>query len=100
MTKVDGAYDCVTKTPFGEQKSVLTIVSDGNRFHGTNAAMLGSLDVENGVIDGDRLTWTMKMTLPMAMQLEAEAFIEDDRLMGTITAPNMGTVPFSGKRRA
>lgn len=99
MAKIDGAYDCVTKTPMGDQPSVFTVVTNGDKFHGTNAGPLGSLDVENGKVDGNRLTWTMKMTLPMPMTLEAEAVIEGDVVTATIQAGAFGAMAMTGTRR-
>src|SRR3546814_2213168 len=80
MAIVDGAYDCVTRTPMGDQQSVFTVISNDGTFHGTNASPLGSLDVKGGKVDGNRLTWKMEMTIPMPMTLEAEAIIEGDTL--------------------
>jgi hypothetical protein len=99
MAEVDGAYDCVTKTPLGDQASVFTVIRSGDTFHGTNAGPLGSLDVRNGKVDGNRLTWTMEMTLPMPMTMEAEAVVEGDTLTGTIQLGAFGVAPMTGKRR-
>jgi hypothetical protein len=97
--KVDGAYDCVTKTPMGDQPSVLTVIVDGDRFNGTNAGPLGSLDVKEGKVAGNRLNWVMEMTLPMAMTLKCEAIVAGDKLTGTIDAGAFGTLTMSGTRR-
>ncbi|HEX7783530.1 MAG TPA: hypothetical protein VF509_12050 [Sphingobium sp.] len=99
MAKVDGAYDCVTKTPMGDQPSVFTVVSSGSTFHGTNAGPLGSLDVKDGQVDGNRLTWKMEMTVPMPMVLDAEAFVEGDKLTGTIQLGAFGSAAMTGTRR-
>ncbi|WP_041391668.1 hypothetical protein [Sphingobium sp. SYK-6] len=99
MTKVDGAYDCITKTPMGEQPSVFTIVTDGDRFNGTNAGPLGSLDVKDGKVDGNRLSWTMEMTMPMPMTLKCEAVVNEGTITGTIDAGAFGTLTMSGTRR-
>jgi hypothetical protein len=99
MAEVDGAYDCVTKTPMGDQTSVFTVISNGATFHGTNASPLGSLDVKNGKVEGNRLTWTMDMTIPMPMTLEAEAVVEGDTLTGTIQLGAFGSAAMTGKRR-
>ena len=56
MSQVDGSYDCVTKSPMGDQKSVFTVKSDGGSFTGSNAGAMGALDVENGKVDGNKLT--------------------------------------------
>jgi hypothetical protein len=100
MATVDGAYDCVTKTPMGDQTSVFTVISSGDTFHGTNAGPLGSLDVKDGKVDGNRLTWKMDMTVPMPMTLEAEGVVEGDTLTATVTLGAFGSAAMTGKRRA
>lgn len=99
MATVDGAYDCVTKTPMGDQQSVFTVISNGESFHGVNAGMLGSMDVKDGKVDGNRLTWKMEMTIPMPMTLDAEAVVEGDTLTGTVQAGAFGAMAMTGKRR-
>ena len=99
MSQVDGSYDCVTKSPMGDQKSVFTVSSDGGSFTGQNAGAMGSLDVENGKVDGNKLTWTMNMKVPMPMTLEAEATIDGDTLTGTIKAGAFGSMAMSGTRQ-
>ena len=99
MASVDGAYDCITKTPMGDQASVFTVVSKGDTFHGTNAGALGSLDVKDGTVDGNRLIWKMDMVVPMPMSLECEASIEGDTLTGTIEAGAFGSMAMTGTRR-
>ncbi|MGE4429332.1 MAG: hypothetical protein AB7E05_01160 [Sphingobium sp.] len=99
MASVDGAYDCITKTPMGDQKSVFTVIQTGNAFHGTNAGPLGSLDVTDGKVDGNRLSWKMEMVLPMPMTLDCEAIVEGDTLTGTIQAGGFGAMAMTGTRR-
>ena len=98
MSSVDGNYECVTKSPMGDQKSVFTVKSDGDSFTGQNAGAMGALDVENGKVDGNKLTWTMNMKVPMPMTLEAEATIDGDTLTGTIKAGAFGSMALSGTR--
>ena len=100
MSGVDGSYDCVTKSPMGDQKSVFTVNSDGGSFTGQYAGAMGALDVENGKVDGNKLTWTMAMKVPMPMTLEAEATIDGDTLTGTIKAGAFGSMAMTGTRQA
>ena len=97
---VEGAYECVTKSPMGDQKSVLTVNVDGDTWSGQNAGAMGSLDVENGKVDGNKLTWTMNMKVPMPMTLECEATIDGDALTGTIKAGPFGSMAMTGTRQA
>lgn len=100
MARIDGAYDCVSKTPLGEQKSIFTIVSSGDSFHGTNASPLGALEVRDGVIDGNRLTWKMEMTLPMPMTLNCEGIVDGDTLTATVDTGAFGSFTMTGTRRS
>jgi hypothetical protein len=99
MSNVAGSYDCVTKSPMGDQKSVFTVNVDGDSFSGSNAGGMGSLDVENGKVDGNKLTWTMNMKVPMPMTLECEATVDGDTLTGSIKAGPFGSMAMSGTRQ-
>ena len=95
---VAGTYDCVTKSPMGDQKSKFTVNVDGDSFTGQNAGAMGSMDVVDGKVDGNTLTWTMNMTVPMPMKLEASATIDGDTLTGSINAGAFGAMPMTGVR--
>jgi hypothetical protein len=97
---VAGTYECLTKTPMGDQTSTFTVVpGDGGSFTGTNAGPMGSLDVKDGKIDGNCLTWKMDMTVPMPLSLDCKATIDGDTLTGTINAGAFGDMPMTGTRK-
>jgi hypothetical protein len=73
---------------------------NGDTFTGTNAGAMGAMEVENGKVDGNRLTWTMKMTVPMPMTLECDATVDGDALNGTVKAGMFGTFAMTGTRAA
>ena len=95
---VAGTYDCVTKTPMGDQKSKFTVNVDGDSFTGVNAGGMGSMEVADGKVDGNTLTWKMNMTVPMPMTLDCEATIDGDALTGTVKAGAFGAFPMTGTR--
>lgn len=97
---VAGQYDCVTKSPMGDQKSVLTVNVDGDTWTGSNAGQMGSLDINDGKVDGNTLTWTMDMKVPMPMKLEGTATVEGDTITGQIKAGAFGTMAMNGTRKA
>lgn len=97
---VEGAYDCVTKSPMGDQQSVLTVNVDGDTFTGTNAGAMGTLDIENGRVNGDTLSWKMQMKVPMPMELDCQATIDGDTLTGTVNAGAFGSMAMTGVRKA
>ena len=97
---VAGTYDCVTKSPMGDLKSKFTIVADGDKFSGQNVGATGSMDVYDGKVDGNTLTWKMNMTVPMPMTLTGEATVDGDSLTGTVDAGAFGKMAMSGTRAA
>jgi hypothetical protein len=95
---VAGSYDCVVKSPMGDQKSILTVNVDGDSWTGTNAGAQGSLECENGKVDGNILTWTMDMKVPMPMTLEGTATVDGDTITGSVKAGMFGSMAMSGTR--
>lgn len=97
---VAGTYDCVTDTPLGRQKGVLTITPEGvDSFTGNISGDLGSMAIKDGRLSGNALAWNMRMTMPMPMDLDCKATVEGDRLEGTIKAGMFGTMTLTGTRR-
>ncbi|WP_404480616.1 hypothetical protein [Novosphingobium sp. BL-52-GroH] len=98
---IAGTYDCVTNTPLGRQKGVLTIVPDGGTgFTGHISGDLGSMDITDGRISGQTLAWSMKMTVPMPMDLDCTATVEGDAITGQVKAGMFGSMELTGTRRA
>ena len=97
---VAGSFECVTKTPMGDQKSVLTVNVSGDSWTGTNAGPQGSLDVYDGKVEGNTLTWKMNMTVPMPMTLEGTATVDGDTISGSVKAGMFGSMPLSGTRQS
>jgi hypothetical protein len=99
MANVDGQWECVTRTPMGPQDSVLTIKSDGANFSGSNVGPLGSIEIADGKVDGDALTWEMEISSPFPMKLSARATVSGDIIQGTVDAGVMGAMPMNGTRK-
>lgn len=97
---IDGVWDCVTRAMFREQSSVLTLVSDGDGFSGSNVADIGSLDVIDGRIEGNRISWKMPTEKPMPMTLVAKAVVDGDTMEGTVVMGGFGSAKMTAKRRS
>ncbi|MBN8806731.1 MAG: hypothetical protein J0I47_00615 [Sphingomonas sp.] len=100
MMAVDGTYETVVKSPMGDQKATLTVKSDGDTWTGTQAGAMGSMDITDGKVDGDKLTWSVAITVPMPMTLTNEATVDGDTITGTVTAGAFGSFPLTGTRTA
>lgn len=96
---VDGTYEVTVKSPLGDQKSTLTVKSDGASFTGTNAGAMGSEQI-SGTVDGDTLSWKQQMTVPMPMTLEMTATVDGDTITGSVKAGAFGSFPMAGARTA
>ncbi|APG62093.1 peptidase M16 [Sphingorhabdus lutea] len=99
MSAVDGEYNVTIKSPMGDQSGVLTVNSDGATWTGSMAGSLGTMDITDGKVDGNILTWTMNMTVPMPMTLEGTATVDGDALTGEVKAGAFGSMGLSGARK-
>jgi len=96
---VAGTYNTTVKSPMGDQAGTFTVEDNGDgTFTGNMAGGMGSMDVEEGKVDGNTLTWKMNMTVPMPMTLECEATVDGDAITGTVNAGAFGAMPVSGTR--
>ena len=97
MADVDGTYECVVKSPLGDQNMTVTVTADGNTFSGAASGGMGSMDI-GGTVDGNRLAWKQSITVPMPMTLDCEATVDGDTLTGSVGAGAFGSFPLTGKR--
>ena len=61
---------------------------------------LGSMDIANGSVSGNTLSWKMDMTVPMPMTLDCTATVDGDSITGEVKAGAFGSMPVSGTRKA
>lgn len=96
---VAGTYNTTVKSPMGAQSGTFTVNDNGDgTFSGNMAGAMGSMDVEDGKVDGNSLSWKMQMTVPMPMTLDCTATIDGDTLTGSVNAGAFGAMPLSGER--
>ena len=94
----DGAWNVTLSTPMGAQAGTLELATDGNTLTGTMSGPQGSMELENGTADGDSLSWTVNMTQPMPITIEATATVDGDEISGEAKLGAFGTATFSGSR--
>jgi hypothetical protein len=83
----------------GAQQGTLELSTDGDTLTGTmSAGMMGSLDLLDGKVDGDNLSWNAKLTAPMPMDLAFTATVAGDTMTGEVGLGPMGSAKFEGKR--
>ena len=98
MANVDGSWNTTVESPMGTQTAVLTVKASGSEFSGTWAGSMGTTEVKDGKVDGDKLTWKLDITVPMPMTLDCEATVDGNTMTGTVTAGAFGAFPLKGTR--
>lgn len=98
MSGADGVWNTTMNTPMGAQKATLTLATDGGSLTGSMSGPQGAIDLKDGAVDGDSLSWKADITQPMAMTLEFSATISGDEISGNVQLGAFGTASFSGTR--
>ena len=98
MSSADGIWNCTVNSPMGAQDSTITLQTDGTSLTGTMAGQQGTLDLKDGAVDGENLTWKADLTQPMPITLEFAATVDGDAISGTVKLGSFGNAEFSGTR--
>jgi len=94
---IDCSWDFVVKTPAGEQKSVVTLKSEGGTLTGSmDSKEYGVQQIEEGTYDGETLVWKSKVTKPMKLTLTYTATLDADNNMSGFLKVAMAKMKFSG----
>ena len=95
---IDGDWNVTINSPMGAQEGTLTLDASGGGLSGKMAAPQGTEAFEGGTVDGNKLTWTLKMTSPMPMDLEFDVEINGDELSGNVKLGAFGSATLTGTR--
>lgn len=93
-----GRWDIKLKSPMGEQAATLDLAVDGSALTGRLESPLASADLEDGEIDGDKLSWSAKVTKPMPLKMDFTATVSGDTISGDASFGSFGNATFEGTR--
>ncbi|MFD6140713.1 hypothetical protein [Promicromonospora sp. NPDC060271] len=104
MHTIIGTWDVSLKTPVGTLKVRYTFTEDGGRLAGTaegqgETGALEAIAVEP-TADGERVTWSQKVTRPVRLNLDFDVVATGDVLQGQSHAGRLPRTQVSGTRRA
>ncbi len=94
----DGTWNTTMNTPMGAQNGTMTLSTDGGSLTGTLKSPQGEIELNDGTVDGDNLTWKADITSPMAMTLEFSATVDGDSMSGNVKLGAFGDATFTGTR--
>ena len=95
---VDGTWDITTDTPMGAQKGTLSLATDGGTLTGKMSGAQGEIEIEDGTIDGDDISYKFSITSPMAITIEVTASIDGDNISGSAKLGAFGNATITGSR--
>lgn len=98
MSDVDGVWETVTDTPMGQQKGTATLKADGDTLTGTLSGAQGTVELQDGKVDGNSVSWKLDITQPMPLTLEFSATVDGDEMSGSVQLGAFGTASFKGTR--
>ncbi len=82
----------------GQQKATITLTTDGDTLTGTMEGQQGTLELKDGAVDGDTVSWKADITNPMPITLEFSATVDGDSLSGDVKLGSFGNASFTGTR--
>ena len=94
----DGTWNTTMNTPMGAQNGTLTLATEGGTLTGKLSGPQGDIDLTDGTVDGDALTWKAAITAPMPMTLEFAATVDGDSISGNVKLGAFGDATFTGTR--
>ena len=94
----DGNWNLVVSTPMGERRATLSATTDGSTLKGSQIADGNSVEIFDGMVNGNELSWKVSITEPMPMTLEFNGTVNGDELIGSVTSGAFGSSSFSGTR--
>jgi hypothetical protein len=94
---VQGKWNIVLNTPMGERRGVLALETAGTTLTGSMSDGEHVAVISDGRVDGNRLSWSAKLTKPMRMSLKITAQVDDDRISGS-ARHLFGSATFTGVR--
>ena len=94
----DGTWNTTMNTPMGAQNGTLTLATDGGTLTGKLSGPQGAIDLTDGKVDGNNLSWKASITSPMPMTLEFAATVDGDNISGNVKLGAFGNATFSGTR--
>ena len=96
---VQGKWHITINTPMGDKSGVLDLKVEGTALTGSLSDDSHHIEITDGKIAGNQLSWSAKLTKPMRMNFKFTATVDADRISG-VAKHTLGRAPFSGKRLA
>lgn len=92
-----GLWDTTISTPVGKMNVLLDLKKENNRIVGTAKQGEEIVTLDNPALDGDSLTWTMKVTKPIRLTLTFIVTVKGNKMRGIVKAGMLPSSKLVGK---
>lgn len=97
---ITGHWKLSITSPMGTQESELKVEGEGSSLRGTQSADGVEGEIFDGSIDGNTVSWSVKVNQPLPMTLTFSGSFDASSMSGNVKAGMFGSFPFSGTRIA
>lgn len=96
---VSGVWEITSESPRGTMTRKVTFVQDGAALTGTMESRMGSLPIEKGSVEGDKISFTVQFSMgERRFEMVYKGTVEGDEASGTFLTPRGDQVPWTAKR--
>jgi hypothetical protein len=92
-----GKWNVVIESPLGQQRREMILEAGADTFTGSVTGPDGTNAIA-GLIAGDKLTWSDKITSPMPLTLYFETTLAGDEMSGVVKLSVFGKAKFAATR--
>ena len=82
----------------GRAAATLSATTDGSTLKGSQIVDGNSVEIFDGMVNGNELSWKVSIPEPLPMTLEFNGTVNGDELSGSVTLGAFGSSSFSGTR--
>jgi hypothetical protein len=79
---IEGTWELTIATPVGKQYATVQLAGDGDSLRGKATANEEEMPLENLVVDGNRLAWTVSMSKPLRLRVAFSVVVDGDEMTG------------------
>jgi hypothetical protein len=95
---IDGTWSADMETPMGTQTILLQLATAGTTLTGNMSGSDGSVEIFDGHVDGDKVSWKANIKRPMPLTLEFSVTVGGAGMSGSVKLGMFGDAPLKGKR--
>jgi hypothetical protein len=92
-----GKWNITLKTPMGDKSGVLELKTEGTELTGSLSDDEHFAAISDGKVNGNQLSWSVKITKPMRLKFKFTATVDADRISGA-AKHLLGNATFTGTR--